>query len=139
MITLYIWLGVMVVTLCTAVVMLVFGYQKNALCRKIVSVGVIAALSLGFIFAITGGVMSNSTDKLCDQYHDLTLYQYTIEQSVNEYVRFDYYNRVMDYNEMYENHRCQAANDWFGWLYGKDWDSGIGYIEFVLHGDEYYE
>ena len=67
--------------------------------------------------------------------HDkLTLYQTVVEQTDNEYVRFDFYQRVTEYNTKYENEVDRAQSIWIGALYPKNWAEQIAPIEFHLNG-----
>lgn len=138
MILLYVLLGLMIATAATCGAMVIFGYQKNVTLRRVVAVGLATIVAIGVFCVILGGIYRDNVADLKEDYKILTLYQYTIEQSNNEYVRYDYYDRVTEYNDEYDRNQTASINKWLGWLYPEDWDYGIGYVEFALHGDEYY-
>ena len=61
----------------------------------------------------------------------------TVETSTNEYIRFDYYEKVVEYNSAYDFNLAENEGAWFGWLYPSGWDDGLDYIDFQLHDNEY--
>ena len=69
------------------------------------------------------------------RYNELMIYKQTVEQSTNEYVRWNYYNKVVDWNEHYEKNVNSTESFWFGpYLY--DVLEGTALIDFQLRGDE---
>ena len=70
-----------------------------------------------------------------ERYNELMIYKQTVEQSTNEYVRWDYYNKVLDWNEYYEENANPAESFWFG-PYQHDVFEGTALIDFQLHGDK---
>ena len=131
-------LGVLALTAVTIVVTVVFGYQKNATLRKVILYGLVASLLLSGFAIVFGGIVGNTADELTATYNDLILYQTTVEHSTNEYVRYDYYDKVTAYNEAFEDYVIASQDKWLGGLYPTDWDEGIAIIDFQLHGDNYY-
>lgn len=131
-------LGVLALTTVTIVVTVVFGYQKNATLRKAILFGLIASLLLSGFAIVFGGIVGNTADELTATYNDLILYQTTVEHSTNEYVRYDYYDKVTAYNEAFADYVIASQDKWLGGLYPTDWDEGIAIIDFQLHGDNYY-
>lgn len=90
------------------------------------------------IFAFWGASLGCASDNRLDnqeEYNQLKLYQYTVEHSTNEYLRYDYYNRVQEWNERYEAIKENEQNPWISWFYF-DTMEGCAPIDFVLHGDE---
>ena len=130
-------LCVMALTAIAIVVTVIFGYQKNATMRKIIAIGLAASLLLGGFAIVFGGIVGNTANELAATYHDLVLYQSTVEHSTNEYVRYDYYDKVVEYNEAYVDYMVAAQGKWLGGLYPANWDEGIAIIDFQLHGDFY--
>ena len=130
-------LGVMVLTVVAIVVTVIFGYQKNATMRKIIAIGLAASLLMSGFAIVFGGIVGNTADELTATYHDLVLYKTTVEHSTNEYVRYDYYDKVVAYNEAFADYVIASQDKWLGGLYPADWDEGIAIIDFQLHGDFY--
>ena len=130
-------LSIMALTVIAIVVTVIFGYQKNATMRKIIAIGLAASLLLSGFAIVFGGIVGNTADELAATYHDLVLYQTTVEHSTNEYVRYDYYDKVVKYNEAYADYMIAAQGKWLGGLYPANWDEGIAIIDFQLHGDFY--
>ena len=131
-------LSVLALTAIAIVVTVVFGYQKNATLRKAIMLGLCASLLLSGFAIVFGGIVSNTADELTATYNDLILYQTTVEHSTNEYVRYDYYDKVTAYNEAFADYVIASQDKWLGGLYPTDWDEDIAIIDFQLHGDNYY-
>lgn len=103
---------------------------------------VIIAMLILFVVcgAATGIIIGGShgeINRLKAEHDKLTLYQTVVEQTDNEYVRFDFYQSVAEYNKKYENAVDKAQSIWFGALYPKNWAEQIAPIEFYLHDDMY--
>lgn len=96
--------------------------------------GAIAVLIIGFwiltIFLAPVALAANQ-----ERYDELMIYKQTVEQSTNEYVRWNYYDKVLDWNEHYEENANPAESFWFG-PYQHDVFEGTALIDFQLHGDE---
>lgn len=96
--------------------------------------GAIAVLIIGFwiltIFLAPVALAANQ-----ERYDELMIYKQTVEQSTNEYVRWNYYDKVLDWNEHYEENANPAESFWFG-PYQHDVFEGTTLIDFQLHGDE---
>ena len=103
---------------------------------------IISAIFLLFTFIAVAGANSDVNARISamhDTYDNLMLYYETVEASTNEYVRFDYHKKVEEYNAAYDFNLAESENAVFGWLYLDGWDSGLDYIDFQLHGDNYEE
>ena len=111
--------------------------QKNKTMRKICSIGLMLCVIGMGIFGIGNACANNNTNKIIAQYEDLTLYYNTVDYSSNEYVRYDYYNKVQVYNATYQNLIEATEDPIFGCLYTNDWFINIVPIDFQLHGNEY--
>ena len=96
--------------------------------------GAMAVLIVGFwiltIFLSPVALAANQ-----ERYNELMIYKQTVEQSTNEYVRWNYYDKVLDWNEHYEENANPAESFWFG-PYQHDVFEGTALIDFQLHGDE---
>ena len=68
-----------------------------------------------------------------ERYNELMICKQTVEQSTNEYVRWNYYDKVLDWNEYYEENAKESF--WFG-PYQHDVFEGTALIDFQLHGDK---
>ena len=130
-------LSVLALTAIAIVVTVVFGYQKNATMRKIILIGLAVSLLMSGFAIVFGGIVGNTASELTATYNDLILYQTTVEHSTNEYVRYDYYDKVTAYNEAFADYGIASQDKWLGSLYPADWDEGIAIIDFQLHGDFY--
>lgn len=97
---------------------------------------IVTALVIACAFGILSGFMSaacqGQVDNLRDEAKAIILYYNTINESDNEYVRFDFYQRVKDYNVRYTDLQDNTESAWIGAFYPRDWDSEIGLIDFML-------
>ena len=101
-----------------------------------ISAGIAAGIFLiCLIFAV--GLKSDIKELEAD-YAELTLYQSTIEACENEYVKFDFYEKVNKYNEQYARFEKFAASPWTDKLVKKDWRDNISIIVFELDPGYYY-
>ncbi len=76
---------------------------------------------------------------LTAEFEDITLYHETVSLSSNEYVRFNFYERVREYNKAYLDAVENSKNIFDGALYPKNWTDGLTTIEFVLRENVYDE
>ena len=86
--------------------------------------------------AVTNSDVNARINAMYETYDNLMLYHETVEVSTNEYVRFDYREKVEEYNAAYDFNLAESEGAVFGWLYLPSWDDGLDYIDFQLHGDE---
>lgn len=97
---------------------------------------IIATLVIACAFGILSGFMSaacqDQVDSLKSEAKAILLYYNTINESDNEYVRFDFYQRVNDYNARYTNLQENTESAWIGAFYPRGWDSEVGLIDFML-------
>lgn len=127
----------LIAALASIVVMMVFGMRTNKTLRRVVAtalIGVIVSFSLcmGIGFGI-----KNDMQKCQAEYTDLMLYYTTVDNSTNEYVRYNYFNKVQAYNEWYASLAAYENDIFCGNLVHESWLDGCGLIDFQLHGDEY--
>lgn len=103
----------------------------------------IPALVLAICFATISGciwaVAQEDRDAIITDYEWLTNYQSVVEYTDNEYVRYDYYQRVQEYNDTYENYMKNSNSIWVAFFY-KDLPEEVQYFEFYLNqgGNDYY-
>ena len=135
---LFILIGVTILTVVILTVTMVFGYQKHTFFRKVIATGLTLSVILSLFSVFYSSEVRGSIKDLSNTYQDLNLYQSTIESSYNEYVRYNFYEKVTSYNESYMKHQKKASGKWFGSFYPKDWDANIDLIDFQLHDDYYY-
>jgi hypothetical protein len=76
---------------------------------------------------------------LAAEFEDITLYHETVSLSSNEYVRFNFYERVREYNKAYLDTVKESENIFYGALYPKNWAEGLNTIEFMLRENVYDE
>jgi len=96
----------------------------------------IVALAITFSFGLAAGFTANgcrvAVSDLRQEYEDILIYYDLIDTCDNEYVRFDFYNRVARYNNQYEALRKDTDSIWVGTLYPDHWYEEFGTIDFLL-------
>lgn len=102
--------------------------QHKTLCRIFIGIG--SALIVFVIFLSFATNVSEST--YVDEYEMLELYQEAVETSNNEYLRFDYYERVNNWNEFFTNYQDFKSNIWFAPPFMPDLSENAGLIHFFL-------
>ena len=105
--------------------------------RRVIVAMIVLSVFCGIATGIIIGGSHGEINHLQAEHDKLTLYQTVVEQTDNEYVRFDFYQDVMKYNQKYENAVDKAQSIWLGALYPKDWAEQIAPIEFYLNGGTY--
>lgn len=98
---------------------------------------IVAVIALVLIIAFSAGAKSD-IEGLTARYNDLMLYYNTVVYSDNEYVRYDYYDKVNVYNDWYERTIKSSESKWSGWFYSDEDLARIHPINFTLHGDNFY-
>lgn len=115
---------------------------KWAWLDKLIIVAVVLVFICGLFSVCMGCAANDSILNLKAEAADIELYYITIQNCDNEYVRFDFYQRVQDYNELYNYYLDLCDSPWIGAYYPDDWTDEISQIEFALHGDtmdDYFE
>ncbi len=138
MIILSTFLVVALIALAAVIVRIVFNPKWEWL-NRIIIVFVALSILLFVISGVANGVCRSTVKDLAVDYETLVLYQPIVEACSNEYVRFDFYERVNDYNRMYADAAKQSENPWLNMFFPKDWTATILPIDFQLHGNEYVE
>ena len=121
------------------VVMLVFGQNKNKTLRRIVTTALIGSIVCIFLCLAIGFSIKDACSRCVFKYDDFMLYYTTVENSTNAYVRYNYYDKVQNYNEFYTRLVGYEGDFWIGNLVHESWLDGCGLIDFQLHGDGYVE
>lgn len=106
---------------------------------KFVLVGAFVVAIMAIILTISVGAGARiDLQSVAERYDDLMLYYNTVVYSDNEYVRYDYFNKVKAYNEDYEAIIRASESKWTGWFYPAEDIAKLNTIDFTLHGDNFY-
>lgn len=137
-------MGLIIIIMCalvlaavTLVLGVAFGYHKNATIKNIFAAAMFVALIIGAFSFVLGNSFSNEVVELKDTYNHLTIYQPLVEETENEYIRYNFFNDVNEYNKQYERVEAIANNKWYGALVPKHWNTDVNPIEFRLNGTVY--
>lgn len=106
---------------------------------KFILVGAFVIALMSILLAISMGAGARSDlQSMVERYDDLMLYYNTVVYSDNEYVRYDYFNKVKAYNEDYDAIIRASESKWTGWFYPAEEIAKLNTIDFTLHGDNIY-
>ena len=106
---------------------------------KFIMIGAFVVALMSILLAISMGAGARSDlQSMAEQYDDLMLYYNTVVYSDNEYVRYDYFNKVKTYNENYDAIIRASESKWTGWFYPAEEIAKLNTIDFTLHGDNIY-
>lgn len=97
------------------------------------------AVILGTVCGCVKSAFNRQVHDLAEEFENITLYHETISLSENEYVRFNFYERVREYNKAYLDTVKESENMFYGALYPKDWAKDLTTIEFMLRENVYDE
>lgn len=100
----------------------------NRFTTIVLIIGIVAGLTSGIAASVCGARISDlkAESAMLIPYYNL------IVETNDEYARFHYYQRVVEYNAKYENCLADLKSPWIGAFFPKDWDSEIGLIDFML-------
>lgn len=137
MIVLSILLFALIVILAAVAVKVVFRPEWDWLNRILIAMIIMAILS-GVAAGVCTGTSSDAIRNLEADRNDLMIYYTTVDSSTNEYMRFDYYNKVNSFNNRYEYQATLTESPWFGAFYPRNWQERVAPIVFELRGSSVY-
>lgn len=105
--------------------------------NRVIATLLVISLALGAVSVVGSATYNGAAEKIQEQYDSIMLYYDTIYNCRNEYVRFDFYARVQDYNAEYLKTQEKAEDMWFGELFPSDWNANCETIDFELHTGVY--
>ncbi len=133
---------ILITLLCSIIIMAVAAITIWLFPTKIAKciwVGAFVVALMAIILAISMGAGARSDlQSVAERYDDLMLYYNTVVYSDNEYVRYDYFNKVKSYNEDYDAIIRASESKWTGWFYPAEEIAKLNPIDFTLHGDNLY-
>ena len=133
---------ILVTLLCAIIIMAVAAITVWLFPTKIakfVLIGAFVVAIMAIILTISVGAGARiDLQSVAERYDDLMLYYNTVVYSDNEYVRYDYFNKVKAYNEDYEAIIRASESKWTGWFYPAEDIAKLNTIDFTLHGDNFY-
>ena len=107
--------------------------------KKLAIWALLASLLTGCtVGAVKTHCETNATN-LIETYKELAMFNQTVANSSNEYIRNHYYNEVQEYNENYAESLKKSSSIWFNVLYPKNTFKQISTIKFELRGDDVIE
>ena len=119
--------------LASAIVVRCIFKPKWVWLNKVILVAAAFALVLGTVSIVAGAVCDNDISTLKAESEHINLYYNTVLYTDNEYVRFDFYQRVQDYNSSYAELQEKSKSIWIGAFYPQGWDTEVLPIEFLLN------
>lgn len=133
---------ILVTLLCAIIIMAVAAitiWLSPTKIAKFVLIGAFVVTIMTIILTILMGAGARSDlQSVAERYDDLMLYYNTVVYSDNEYVRYDYFNKVKAYNEDYDAIIRASESKWTGWFYPTEQIAKLNPIDFTLHGDNLY-
>lgn len=129
------FLILLVICAATMVVMAIFKYSLRSYLGLTLICLLVVSLLMGCWNAQVCHRASSDVQELKATYNDLTLYQDTVSYCANEYVRFDFYIKVQEYNEAYNKYLKTCEDGWVNCWYKADKVADISTIDFYLNCD----
>ena len=112
--------------------------HPTKLAKQVIVIATIIAFFFGVMSLIGLTCCKSAQEKLVDEYNNLMLYYSTVTYSSNEFVRYDYYDKVQTYNKQYEQVMENSQSKWSTWFYDAEVLDLAKPIDFTLHGDNFY-
>lgn len=113
------------------VVITVFQPRWNWL-RYVMGAALGVAIATGIACGLTASGTHLQVNDLRQEYDNILIYYDTVDTCNNEYVRFDFYERVERYNSQYEALAEDSDSAWIGVFYPDGWQEEFGPIDFLL-------
>lgn len=120
----------------SATICKVCDFWKNEVWETAQGIGICAAV---FAIIIAGVICIGSigvADSIVVENKELLLYEEAIEDSDNEYVRFDFMEKVENHNARIRRYKRNSENIWLGSFYPVEDLQGIEEIDFELRTGE---
>lgn len=136
MIILTILLIALVLTAAAIIVPTIFHYKAKWL-HYVVCIGLGICLVFGATSIMVATNANETADWLKQESADILLYYNTVNYSDNEYVRYNFYDRVMNYNRVYTAYQDASEQPLTSWLYDTDVLGECGLIDFMLSTGTY--
>lgn len=136
MIILFILLIALILTAAAIIVPAIFHYKAKWL-GTVVCIGLGICLAFGATSILVADNANETADWLKQESADILLYYNTVNYSDNEYVRYDFYDRVMNYNRVYTAYQEASVAPLTSWLYDTDVLGECGPIDFMLNAGTY--
>lgn len=127
------------VAILTVVAAITIFLHPTKLAKHVVTIGVLLCIIIGAVCGISTAICRSDIAKAKVEYDDLMLYYYTVEMSSNEYLRYDYYNKVNAFNDEYNRLLKISESEWTSWFCDQTALAEFSTIDFALHGDGYGE
>ncbi len=97
------------------------------------TVAIVLSFCLGLFNTLMRVGYVDIYENLHKEYEEIVLLYDTIDKSDNEYLRYNFYERIEEYNEQYDCYVNDLNSPWFNWLVYDDVDD-IEPIEFNWKG-----
>lgn len=136
MILITVLLIALILTAAAIIVPVLFHYRSKWL-HCAVCVGLAVCIVFGASCVCVGNGARNDAAWLKNESADIQLYYNTIVYSDNEYVRYNFYDRVKEYNHFYAAYQEAIENPWTSWLYDETVLTECAPIDFTLHTGTY--
>lgn len=136
MILITVLLIALILTAAAIIVPMIFHYRS-----KWAHYAACVGLAICITFAVVCGCVGNGARRdaawLKAESADIQLYYNTIVYSDNEYVRYNFYDRVMEYNRLYEAYADAVENPMTSWLFDEGVLTECALIDFALNTGTY--
>lgn len=110
--------------------------RPNTITRAILMLSITAVIAGGFSSAALSGASDDLAQTLITDNYELNLYYGPVNNSYNEYVRFDYYTKVEEHNAALRDYIDNCESPIFGSFFKIDKLEGIEQINFSLRADD---
>ena len=108
---------------------------KNTCWYKIKYVFTVFLIFIILFITIIVSCSNTEAKRLYDESENLSLYVEVINESDNEYLRYNFWNEVHAHNSKVDLYRSMPENIWFGWFIPHpELYENILYVNFSLNG-----
>ena len=119
-----------------ATVCKIFDVGREEVCEGVQFFGIAAAIISTLLAILVFASSSGVADSLVAEYEELSLYSEVVEESDNEYIRFDFNDRVKTYNARVKRYKKNSENIFLEDFYKIEDLKNAKEIEFELRTGE---
>ena len=136
-----VYLVILFLSLIISIISGIIAHSKPHLeksCGFICFIGIVATVFMVGTIIANQDISNDQATYITEEGYELNLYYDSINNSHNEYVRYDFYERVENYNAFYNRYIEHSENFFLAPFYTLEKIDGAQPISFPLRTEDYY-
>ncbi len=136
-----VYLVILFLSLIISIVFGIISHSKPHLeksCGFICFIGIVATIFMITTIIVNQGSSNKQAKAIVEENYELNLYYEAVNNSHNEYIRYDFYERVKNHNKDYENYIKKSENPFYAPFYNIEDLEGCYPVPFTLRNEDYF-